>query len=902
MRNQITRISWLLFASACAIGSETGKTEQVTTSFTPSQVLGFEDAGAWTGPGIAGVVDNPRTEGSAALAVNPQDYALYQSVPFAQTGIPREVTFDLYQPTTQPNAYWFGTAQLFLECPAHDLYNAYIGQVALPGEAVGKYTTLAFPVPAGVQTAVANCPALTVKIALNVSGAPGTYYLDRLDILTDLILRYSFDDAGAPGADSSGYGRDGTLVGGAALGAGRSGTGLVLDGTSSYVELPSGITDGLNEITVTAWVNMAEARPWARLFDFGGDAGFTYLAPDRGDGTLQYSTYAGPGNEGIVNGPAVPTGAWKHVALTARGNDMRVYFDGVEASNQLTVPVAPGAIGANVRGNWIGKSRFPDPFLAGSIDDFRIYDRVLSQAEIQALAAPGSDYHEYRFDDGATVGDAVTDSALPSATGTATGASYASDGVYSGALALDGDGGYAQLPDGIVSTCSEFTGAAWVKLNANRPWNRIFDFGRSDRSGFLYLTAAGFGGAGQEIHAGLVATTGVVDVGYPFVVPTGEWIHLAVTLRAGRLSIYDNGRLVASRAGVTIKPSDMGVTDHDYIGKSQFADPGFDGEIDDLRVSCRGYSATEIAALAHLPLQRPAPQTLSLSGDITNVHDPAIIAEGGTYYVYSTAGGIQIRSSMDLTHWTYRGQVFSAVPAWITTRLGLSGLDTLWAPDVSYFGGQYHLFYAASSFGSNNSCIGHATKANLASSVPWTDQGPLICTSTADDWNAIDPHVVLDADGTPWVSAGSFWSGIHLFKLTTDGALADGTRYDLAETASTAIESSYIVYKAPYYYLFASYDACCRGAASTYNVKVSRATQITGPYFDRTGLDARIGGGSPVVKGDSRFAGPGSNAILHVGSQWWNVYHAYDTLAAGIPTLRIAQLVWNQGWPVPEQP
>ena len=272
---QIIRISWLLVASACGLGSETAKTEQVATSFTPAQVLGFEDAGAWTGPGIAGVVDTPRTEGSAALAVDPQSYSLYQSVPFAQTGIPREVTFDLYQPTTQPNPYWFGAAQLFLECPAHDLYNAYVGQVALTDKPLGTYTTLAFPVPAAIQAAAASCPALTVKIALNVSGAPGTYYLDRLDILTDLILHYSFDDDAAPGADSSGYGRDGTLVGGAALGAGRDGTGLVLDGVSSYVELPSGITDGLNEFTVTAWVNMAEARPWARLFDFGGDAGFT---------------------------------------------------------------------------------------------------------------------------------------------------------------------------------------------------------------------------------------------------------------------------------------------------------------------------------------------------------------------------------------------------------------------------------------------------------------------------------------------------------------------------------------------------------------------------------------------------------------------------------------------------
>ena len=121
MRNQITRISWLLFASACAVGPDTGQSDQAGTSFAPQQVLGFEEAGAWTGHGIAGVVDTPTTEGSAALAVNPRNYSLYESVPFAQTGIPREVTLDLYQPTTQPAPYWLGAAQLYLECPTHYL-------------------------------------------------------------------------------------------------------------------------------------------------------------------------------------------------------------------------------------------------------------------------------------------------------------------------------------------------------------------------------------------------------------------------------------------------------------------------------------------------------------------------------------------------------------------------------------------------------------------------------------------------------------------------------------------------------------------------------------------------------------------------------------------------------------
>ncbi|HEY3807960.1 MAG TPA: LamG-like jellyroll fold domain-containing protein [Kofleriaceae bacterium] len=892
-------MSWLIALSACSAGSES-TVDQADSSFTAEQVLGFEDAGAWSGPGIVGTVDEPTTEGSAALAVKPRGFSLYRSVPFAEVGVPRAIAFDLYEPTMQPNPYWLGAVQLYLECPTHGLYNAYVGQVELTGLPLGTFDTLTFPIASWLQDAAADCPALTIEIALNVSGSPGTYYLDRAGIQTDLILHYTFDDASRPAEDSSGYGRDGTFEGNATLGAGRTGTGLVLDGNGSYVTLPAGITDRLDAYTIAAWVDMADARPWARIFDFGGETGFTYLAADRGDGTLQLSIYDGFGNEGIVNGPAVATGAWKHVAVTAHGDDFRVYVDGVEAENQLTVPVAPGDIGANDQGNWIGKSRFGDPFLHATIDDFRIYDRVLSEDEIRALAAPGTDYHDYRFDHGD--GTDVVDSSALAANGAAFGATSVRDGVYGGALALHGDGGYVQLPDGIVSTCSEFTGAAWVKLHSNQPWNRIFDLGKSDLSSFLYLTAAGFGAAGQEIHAGLVAPTGIIDLGFPFVVQLDEWNHFAVTLRGGTLSIFFNGRQVASRAGVTVKPSDMGITDHDFLGRSQFGDPGFDGELDDVRLSCRGYAPGEIAQLAHLPLVDPAPQTLALSGDTTNVHDPAIIAERGTYYVYSTAGGLQIRTSRDLVHWTFQGSVFQAMPAWVTTQLGLTSLDNLWAPDVSYFGGTYNLFYAASSFGVNNSCIGHAIKADLASSEPWTDLGPVLCTTSADDWNAIDPHVVLDAAGTPWMSAGSFWSGIHLFQLELDGTRADANRYDLAETASTAIEASYIVYNAPYYYLFASYDACCQGAASTYHVQVGRATSITGPYFDRTGLDMRIGGGSPVVLGDSRFAGPGSNAILRIGPTWWNVYHAYDALGSGIPTLRIAQLFWNQGWPVPEQP
>jgi arabinan endo-1,5-alpha-L-arabinosidase len=232
-------------------------------------------------------------------------------------------------------------------------------------------------------------------------------------------------------------------------------------------------------------------------------------------------------------------------------------------------------------------------------------------------------------------------------------------------------------------------------------------------------------------------------------------------------------------------------------------------------------------------------------------------------------------------------------------------IDSLWAPDISYFGGSYHLYYSASTFGSNRSCIGHATKTNLASTTPWLDHGPVICSNmdgSVDDWNAIDPNVVVDAAGAPWLSFGSFWGGLQLIPLTPSGARLGTAIHNIARGPGTAVEAPYIVYRAPYYYLFASFDFCCRGTNSTYRTVVGRSTSVTGPYLDRTGLAMLQAGGTPVVSGSSRFRGPGHNAVVQALGQSFNVYHAYDASNGGIPTLRISQLVWQDGWPVAAEP
>ena len=159
------------------------------------------------------------------------------------------------------------------------------------------------------------------------------------------------------------------------------------------------------------------------------------------------------------------------------------------------------------------------------------------------------------------------------------------------------------------------------------------------------------------------------------------------------------------------------------------------------------------------------------------VHDPSMIWDGSNYYLLATGGSLNMRVSPDLMRWTNAGRVYSAIPSWATAIIG-SGLTSLWAPDISYFNGMFHVYWAGSTFGSNTSVIGLATNVALDSTKPgfaWVDQGMVLQSkSGTDNFNAIDPNVAFDETGAPWLAYGSFWSGIKLQKLDpATGKLVD---------------------------------------------------------------------------------------------------------------------------------
>jgi len=261
-----------------------------------------------------------------------------------------------------------------------------------------------------------------------------------------------------------------------------------------------------------------------------------------------------------------------------------------------------------------------------------------------------------------------------------------------------------------------------------------------------------------------------------------------------------------------------------------------------------------------------------------------------------------------LNHWEPGPVVFTNAPVWIKEAVPANrGGRDFWAPDVRQVGDRYLLYYSVSSFGKNTSAIGVAANPTLDPADPaygWSDQGSVIQSSPQDDFNAIDPAVYQDQDGSLWLAFGSFWGGIKMIQLdpkTGKRIAAESPVYSLAH--SDSIEAPFLYRHADNYYLFVNWGFCCRGTNSTYEIRVGRSDKITGPYLDRDGKDLLLGGGTPVLASEDVFLGPGHAGILKVQDRYWFGFHFYNGAQRGMPTYAIRPLRWDaEGWPSVEKP
>jgi arabinan endo-1,5-alpha-L-arabinosidase len=284
------------------------------------------------------------------------------------------------------------------------------------------------------------------------------------------------------------------------------------------------------------------------------------------------------------------------------------------------------------------------------------------------------------------------------------------------------------------------------------------------------------------------------------------------------------------------------------------------------------------------------------------VHDPSTIVKcKDEYWLFSTGRGIQSWHSRDLVQWQAGPRVFASVPAW-TSEAVPGNRGSFWAPDVIHLADRFLLYYSVSTWGSKTSAIGLASNPSLDPADPdygWTDHGIVIQTGERDDFNAIDPAVTQGLDGNLWLVFGSYWSGIKLIQLdpaTGKRISPDSPVYSLAYHES--IEAPFICHHEGYYYLFVNWGLCCRGVNSTYNIRIGRSADITGPYIDKDGVNMLAGGGSLLLETQGQFIGPGHAGIFSQGDKHWLSYHYYDGSRGGRATLGMRPLQWDaDGWP-----
>jgi hypothetical protein len=171
------------------------------------------------------------------------------------------------------------------------------------------------------------------------------------------------------------------------------------------------------------------------------------------------------------------------------------------------------------------------------------------------------------------------------------------EGKSGRAVSFDGKAGHVTLPAGITAQLFDFTIAAWIRVDSEKAWARLFDFG-DDRGNYLFLSPRG--GSGKPRFA--VSTTygyneQAIDADSEL--PKREWAHLAVTLSGKTGTLYLNGTAVGTNPAIDFPPFQLGSTDRNWLGRSQFPnDPYLDGAIDDFRIYDGALTAVQIARLA----------------------------------------------------------------------------------------------------------------------------------------------------------------------------------------------------------------------------------------------------------------------------------------------------------------
>jgi len=272
------------------------------------------------------------------------------------------------------------------------------------GTAFGVWKQWNIPLSSVSGVNLKSVKTLAIGVGDGSAGGAGTIFIDDIRLYaaapqavtpanpgtSGLVLLYAME---GNVQDTSGKNNHGAASGEPLYiqGLTSMGKALQFDGLNDYVELPIGtLLSTSSSMTVATFANMAESTSgWQRIFDFGtGSTNYMFLTPRQGtSGTMRFAIRTTAVTEQTATAPATLPFGWHHVAVVidSAAMQLRLYMDGTLVASGATT-LLPKDLGVTTQ-NWLGRSQFTaDGFYNGSLDDFRIYNRALSEAEVRYLA------------------------------------------------------------------------------------------------------------------------------------------------------------------------------------------------------------------------------------------------------------------------------------------------------------------------------------------------------------------------------------------------------------------------------------------------------------------------------------------------------------------------------------
>lgn len=435
-------------------------------------------------------------------------------------------------------------------------------------------------------------------------------------VLTDgLVANYKFE--GNP-RDFGGGNFHGTASGGVTYTTGRvDGLAATFNGTTGTISVPATVE---RNFSLACWVKTSATAGTGQWYNGMGiiDADVPGVANDFGLAMLGNKAAFGLGKPEITitSSTAINDGNWHHLTATfnAANGAMNLYVDGVLSATGTGAAFARTAPAKFALGSVGGTAGF----LNGSLDEARLYNKVISQEEINRLVNTGSSLvASYSFD-----GDA-RDATLFDAHGTGVGVTYAPGKTGGQAVQLNGTSGFVKLP---ASVTSDFSIAYWVKttsVGGTGQWWAGKCMVDADIPGVA--NDWGISVVGNHAAFGVGNTGNGTTIESTKNINDGAWHHIAATRvnASGAMKLYVDGVLQATGVGSTsLRDAPGGIR----VGSTLFGGSYLTGAIDDLKIFNYPLVGPQVAALAS---ELPAPWT---SADVG--------APGSDGYSgYSTAGG-----------------------------------------------------------------------------------------------------------------------------------------------------------------------------------------------------------------------------------------------------------------------